>query len=60
MAADDLSSFAPVGRGRAGWAGFSQTPLAETWSVPPGTKVPGQGGRRWLFWLLSPGIEITY
>lgn len=51
MAADSLSSFAPVGRGKAGRAGFSQTPPAETWLVPPGTKVPSQGGKRWLFGL---------
>lgn len=59
MADDDLSSFAHLGRGRQEGSGFSQTP-AETWSVPPGTKAPSQGGKSWLFWLFSSSWQSNY
>lgn len=58
-AADGLSDFASIGRGKAGRARFTQTPPAETWS-PPGTKVPSQGGKCWLFWLLSFSWQSNY
>ena len=53
MAAADLGSFAPVGKGKAGREGFSQTSPDDTWSLSPGTRVPSRGGKCLLFWLLS-------
>lgn len=60
MAAAGLRSSAPVWRGVAGRAGFSQTPPAEMGLVHPRLKVPRWGGSCWLSRLLSFSWQSNY
>lgn len=60
MAAAGLRSSAPVWRGVAGRAGFSQTPPAEMGLVHPRLKVPRWGGNCWLSRLLSFSWQSNY